>query len=66
MAKYYVENEAQLNGDHEVHVETCPRLPPNSAFVGEFTNCFEALRAARKHYIWANGCTLCSRPCHTR
>jgi hypothetical protein len=66
MAKYYVDNEGKLNGDHEVHAETCPRLPDNSQYLGEFSNCFEALKAARKYYIWANGCHWCSRPCQTR
>ncbi len=27
MPKYYVNSNAQSNGDHEVHVETCSHLP---------------------------------------
>ena len=66
MARYYVNNESQLNGDHEVHVQTCPYLPADSKYVGDYPNCFEAVKAAKKHFIWANGCPWCSRPCHIR
>jgi len=65
--KYYVNTRAQDNGDHEVHNENCTRLPKegNQKFLGEFSNCREAVREAKKQYPTANGCYYCSNSCHT-
>jgi hypothetical protein len=64
MAKYYVSEEPHLHGTHEVHAETCMYLPLNVQYLGEFTNCYEAVRAAKEYYSQVNGCYTCSRPCH--
>ena len=67
MARYYVNKNAQTNGDHEVHVSSCSYLPDpeNRLFLGEFTNCYDAVREAKKHYPQSNGCYYCCYPCHT-
>lgn len=67
MAKYYVNKNAQSNGDHEVHVTGCTYMPAmgNWLFLGEFTNCRDAVREAKRHYAQSNGCFYCSRECHT-
>lgn len=67
MKKYYVNDKAQSNGDHEVHDEYCRYLPAvqNRTYLGEFSNCHNAVREAKKHYSQVNGCYYCSRPCHT-
>lgn len=65
MARYYVNNNAQANGDHEVHVETCAFLPMNRTYLGDFSNCSDAVGEARKHYSKSNGCYWCSKACHT-
>lgn len=67
MDKYYVNKNAQSNGDHEVHKEGCSYLPNsvNRIYLGEFSNCQSAVIAAKKHYAQVNGCYYCSRPCHT-
>lgn len=69
MAKsnYYVNKNAQSNGDHEVHTTGCSDMPKeeNRIFLGSFETCSEAVIAAQKHYTKVNGCFYCSRPCHT-
>ncbi|HYW08658.1 MAG TPA: hypothetical protein VE913_16980 [Longimicrobium sp.] len=67
MAKYYVNNNVQANGDHEVHVAGCTFMPleKNRTALGEFTNCADAVRAAKGYHTQVNGCKTCSKPCHT-
>ena len=64
---YYVNKNAQSNGDHEVHRDGCSWLPDvlNRIYLGLFSNCHPAVREARKHYTQVNGCYFCSKPCHT-
>ncbi|WP_315823479.1 hypothetical protein [Paraflavitalea speifideaquila] len=65
--KYYVNNEAQSNGDHEVHIESCPYFPrmKNKRYLGEYDSCVEAVRAAKYIHHQANGCKTCCSLCHT-
>ena len=67
MALYYVNKQAQSNGDHEVHKSGCSYMPSeeNKQYLGSFSNCFEALREAKKYYSQSNGCYYCCRECHT-
>ncbi len=67
MPNYYVNRNAQTNGDHEVHEESCQYLPAvlNRIHLGFFYNCSDAVREARKYYSQVNGCYYCCRPCHT-
>ena len=67
MARYYVNKNAQSNGDHEVHTPGCSFLPAkeNRIYLGDFLSCGPAVREAKKHYAQSNGCYYCSRPCHT-
>ncbi len=64
---YYVNENAQNNGDHEVHKSTCSRLPEpeNRYYLGDFSNCRDAVAAAKKRYSQSNGCYWCSPECHT-
>lgn len=50
--RYYVNDNAQSNGDHEVHTATCNWLPApqNRTYLGDFTNCHDAVRTARRYY----------------
>ena len=68
MSSYYVNTNAQANGDHEVHTTGCNYLPEseNRIYLGDFTNCQQAVVAARRYYDRVNGCYYCSRPCHTQ
>ena len=68
MPKYYVNKNAQPNGDHEVHVEDCSHFPypQNKLYLGNFNNCHNAVEEAKKHYpTTADGCYYCCKPCHT-
>jgi hypothetical protein len=67
MASYYVNRNAQNNGDHEVHRTGCSYMPDaaNCQPLGNFTNCRDAVRAARAYYSQVNGCYYCSLECHT-
>ncbi|AUN70577.1 hypothetical protein CF042_23755 [Klebsiella pneumoniae] len=64
---YYVNKNAQSNGDHEVHVSSCARLPAveNRLFLGIFESCSPAVREAKKTYTQSNGCYYCCYACHT-
>jgi hypothetical protein len=68
MAYYYVNKNAQANGDHEVHRDGCQWMPAdaNRIYLGNFSNCTEAVTAAKRHYTQVNGCATCSPSCHTQ
>ena len=66
MTTYYVNQQVDTDGDHEVHTSTCHRLPTTRRYLGEFARCDEAVIEARKLYAPVNGCRQCSRPCHAR
>ncbi|MFT7900241.1 hypothetical protein VBY74_09680 [Tenacibaculum ascidiaceicola] len=67
MARYYVNKNAQANGDHEVHKLECSWIPKveNRIYLGEFDNCKDAVKEAKKYYSKVNGCYYCSKECHT-
>ena len=67
MPIYYVNKNAQSNGDHEVHTGDCSFLPDpqNRLYLGYFSNCHDAVRKAKKTYPQSNGCFYCSYACHT-
>ena len=68
MKKYYVNDNTQANGDHEVHREDCQYLPlpQNRTYLGKFSNCKPAVKEAEKHHRQVNGCKTCSIECHTQ
>ena len=65
---YYLNKNAQANGDHEVHAEGCVFLPhkENRIDLGLHSNCRSAVTEAKKYRSQVNGCYYCSRECHTR
>lgn len=68
MPRYYVNKNAQANGDHEVHATGCSFMPvpENRIYLGEFSTCTEAVREARKYFSQVNGCYYCCRAGHTQ
>ncbi|QDU06547.1 hypothetical protein V6x_63010 [Gimesia chilikensis] len=68
MALYYVNKNAQSNGDHEVHKSGCSHMPDsdNRIYLGDFADCEPAVQEAKKYYTQVNGCYYCSNPCHTQ
>lgn len=66
MDNYYVNKNAQSNGDHEVHKGSCIWLPDvdNRIYLGYFSNCRDAMREAKKYYSDVDGCYYCCEECH--
>jgi len=65
--RFYVNKNAQQNGDHEVHRATCSWLPDaeNRLYLGDFVTSQEAVREARKYYNRVDGCAYCCPGSHT-
>ena len=67
--RYYVNHNAQDNGDHEVHKDGCNYLPgiTNRIDLGLFQSCGPAVAKAKSLYpLWKiNGCYWCALACHT-
>lgn len=68
MAQYYVNNNAQPTGEHEVHTDGCPHPPnpENRLVLGSFPNCSVAVQKAKEGYANVDGCAYCCPSCHTR
>jgi hypothetical protein len=65
---YFVNTNAQGNGDHEVHEDGCDWLKKvfTPKYLGQYDNCKPAVAEAKKTYSTANGCKYCCPSCHTR
>ena len=68
MATYYVNDNPQPTGEHEVHQEDCfwLNLATSSTSLGDHSSCHTAVRAARSYYSDVDGCAHCCEACHTR
>ncbi|MGE4192868.1 MAG: hypothetical protein AB7E51_05720 [Pseudodesulfovibrio sp.] len=68
MPKYYVNKKAQSTGEHEIHTSDCAHKPltENSLYLGEFSNCREAVSKAQVYYDNVDGCYYCCNKCHTK
>ncbi|AFL83246.1 hypothetical protein Belba_0589 [Belliella baltica DSM 15883] len=66
MNRYVVNNEAQANGDHEVHKSGCAFFPSSYQDLGNHSSCRSAIVEAKKIYSKSDGCFHCSSDCHTR
>jgi hypothetical protein len=66
MPDFYVNNNAQANGDHEVHQRGCSFFPVSTTPLGNHATCVTAVQAAKKVYRQSNGCYYCSTACHTQ
>lgn len=66
--KYYVNRNAQVGGEHEVHTSTCDHLPnpDNRVYLGEHSSCQEAVIQAAREFREVNGCYYCCLACHRR
>ena len=67
VADYYVNDNAQANGDHEVHRDGCYwlSLAASVTYLGSFSWCGPAVAQAKRIYPTANGCAHCCGACHT-
>ena len=66
--KYYVNKNAQANGDHEVHALNCAWLPSRKtvSILESSPIVLQQLRRARRYYSQVDGCAHCSPNCHTQ
>jgi hypothetical protein len=61
--KYYVNNNVQNNGDHEVHHQYHKELTKikNKKYLGDYDNCLDAVFGEIKNYekdnSYRNGCS---------
>jgi len=67
MKRYYLNNTAQVNGDHEVHEDGCYwlSLAKDTRYLGNYYSCKSAVEAAKLIYRQSNGCKHCATSCHT-
>lgn len=64
--RFYVNTNAQPNGDHEVHRSTalgCLMIE-NRIYLGDFATSQAAVREARKYYSQVDGCYYCCPESH--
>ncbi len=68
MTKYYVNDNAQPTGEHEIHEESCWFLPvlKNRRYLGEFFSFADAKKAAEQLYDNVDGCAYCCPEGHTK
>ncbi|KZX58080.1 hypothetical protein A3710_20810 [Stutzerimonas frequens] len=62
---YYLNENADIEGDNEMHRLGCSKMPKNKLYVGTFSTCREALSEAKKMLSTADGCAFCCPNCHT-
>lgn len=67
MEEYYINKNAQSNGEHEVHTASCSCLESieNKEDLGAFFSCQSAVQEAERRGYQANGCQTCCPSCHT-
>lgn len=68
MPNYYVNDNAQPTGEHEVHRDGCTWLAEiiSKTALGYHSSCHGAVSKARTIYSNVDGCKTCSEDCHTR
>jgi hypothetical protein len=68
MPKYYVNDNAQPTGEHEVHMEGCVWLAKvkSATYLGVYGDCHVAVKEARKKYVDVDGCATCCSACNTK
>lgn len=66
--RYYVNDNAQSSGEHEVHKSGCSwlELVTSKTYLGDFTNCKSAVAKAAKIYTNVDGCAKCCPSCHKK
>jgi len=61
MSHFFINNYAQPDGSHEVHLVGCTRMPPDKRYLGNYYSVSEALIEARKEFWQSSGCERCAR-----
>ena len=63
---YYVNKKAQRTGEHEMHLQGCSYFHKKRLYVGEFSDCHDAIGKALEIYHDVDGCYRCMNECHTK
>jgi thioredoxin-related protein len=65
MKKYYLSKRSLLDGYFPVHKENCPFLSDreNRIDLGEFDNCYKAVKKAQSLIFNSDGCFYCNKRC---
>ncbi len=61
MAHFFIDNFPQADGNHEVHLVGCKRMPTDKRYLGNCFSVSEALIEARKEFWTSSGCERCAR-----
>ena len=61
MSHFFINNFAQADGSHDVHLLGCNRMPTDKRYLGNFYSVSEALIEARKEFWQSGGCERCAR-----
>lgn len=69
MEFYYFNDNVDEHNRHEVHTESCSKLPSalNRTYIGLESSCYNAIETAKRKYPTKlfDGCYWCSNSCHT-
>ena len=65
MPLFYLDSEARSDGTHILHKDWCVWMPyvEHKISIGYFSDCFDALQAARSYLSHVNGCEICLPEC---
>ena len=67
---YYVNKvtTGNPNFNHEVHKSSCYYLPSetNRIYLGYFSSCSDAIKAAKAYFSNVDGCAICCPECHRK
>ncbi len=66
MPIYFVNDNPQSDGFHEVHESDCSwlALAKSKTRLGYFSNCYKAVSEAKEIYTQSDGCKHCCPDCH--
>lgn len=62
MAEFYIETNAQPNGDHIVHNANCAALPDKQSirYLGSIASCGSAVKKASEFFKQVKACPQCT------
>ena len=61
MSHFFINNFPEADGNHEVHLVGCKRMPTDKRYLGNYYSVSEALIEARKDFWHSSGCERCAR-----
>lgn len=65
MDLYYVHDGVDNEGQHEVHKDSCFKLPNDKTYLGYYSNSKDAVAKAKTIYINSDGCCHCCKDADT-